>query len=180
MPAPLRCVYPIEKRSVQRVPHSLAFTPECLLAQKIPCEVYVYRMVWIKAYLCSRDSLLVDLARTPQLPRRYTPSRHETPGPSDILRPGRRRARNPSLATEPVVVKLSSETARSAAFLLSPPRFTCKREGDRRGSNPRPSEPQSDALPTELRPPRAKGILPVKGPWAKLVVHLALCRTVLK
>src|SRR5215204_5407619 len=46
------------------------------------------------------------------------------------------------------------------------------REGDRRGSNPRPSEPQSDALPTELRPPRAKGILPVKGPWAKRVVHL--------
>ena len=24
--------------------------------------------------------------------------------------------------------------------------FTCKREGDRRGSNPRPSEPQSDAV----------------------------------
>ena len=31
------------------------------------------------------------------------------------------------------------------------------REGDRRDSNPRPSEPQSDALPTELRPPRAGG-----------------------
>ena len=35
------------------------------------------------------------------------------------------------------------------------------KEGDRRGSNPRPSEPQSDALPTELRPPGAK-ILPGK------------------
>ncbi len=27
------------------------------------------------------------------------------------------------------------------------------RWGERRGSNPRHSEPQSDALPTELRPP---------------------------
>src|SRR5919107_3425231 len=36
------------------------------------------------------------------------------------------------------------------------------REGDRRGSNPRPSEPQSDALPTELRPPGAHEILPGK------------------
>src|SRR5918992_1833815 len=45
-------------------------------------------------------------------------------------------------------------------------RFTCKREGDRRGSNPRPSEPQSDALPTELRPPSAQKILPGKGGYA--------------
>src|SRR5215217_4934958 len=45
--------------------------------------------------------------------------------------------------------------------------FTCKSGGDRRGSNPRPSEPQSDALPTELRPPSAKGILPAKGRLAK-------------
>src|SRR3712207_6811003 len=37
------------------------------------------------------------------------------------------------------------------------------KEGDRRGSNPRPSEPQSDALPTELRPPSAHEILPGKG-----------------
>jgi hypothetical protein len=35
-------------------------------------------------------------------------------------------------------------------------------KGDRRGSNPRPSEPQSDALPTELRPPGAHEILPGK------------------
>src|SRR5918995_1464737 len=41
-------------------------------------------------------------------------------------------------------------------------------KGDRRGSNPRPSEPQSDALPTELRPPSAKGILPAKDRRAKL------------
>src|SRR5215217_1961485 len=45
--------------------------------------------------------------------------------------------------------------------------FTCKSGGDRRGSNPRPSEPQSDALPTELRPPSAKGILPAKRRLAK-------------
>ena len=32
--------------------------------------------------------------------------------------------------------------------------------GERRGSNPRPSEPQSDALPTELRPPSAEGFYP--------------------
>ena len=33
------------------------------------------------------------------------------------------------------------------------PRFTASRWGERRGSNPRPQEPQSCALPTELRPP---------------------------
>jgi hypothetical protein len=42
-------------------------------------------------------------------------------------------------------------------------------EGDRRGSNPRPSEPQSDALPTELRPPRAGRILPAKGRLANVI-----------
>src|SRR5918997_5589004 len=43
------------------------------------------------------------------------------------------------------------------------------RGGDRRDSNPRPSEPQSDALPTELRPPRAGRILPAKGRVANVL-----------
>jgi MFS family permease len=37
--------------------------------------------------------------------------------------------------------------------LLAARRIT-RREGERRGSNPRPPEPQSGALPAELRPPR--------------------------
>ncbi len=49
VPSPLRCVYPFEKRSVQRISHSLAIAPECLLAPKFPYEVYVYRMAWSKA-----------------------------------------------------------------------------------------------------------------------------------
>ena len=41
--------------------------------------------------------------------------------------------------------------------LLWPAELTAQKWGEKRGSNPRPSEPQSDALPTELLPPRAAG-----------------------
>ena len=34
--------------------------------------------------------------------------------------------------------------------------FAWKREGERRDLNPRPLEPQSSALPAELRPPRMR------------------------
>src|SRR5215207_7332057 len=52
------------------------------------------------------------------------------------------------------------------------PRFSCKQEGDRRGSNPRPSGPQPDALPTELRSPSDSAILPASTQPAKVQ-----CRT---
>ncbi len=45
--------------------------------------------------------------------------------------------------------------------------FSCKSQGDRRGSNPRPSGPQPDALPTELRSPGDLSILPVSPGLAK-------------
>ncbi len=48
-------------------------------------------------------------------------------------------------------------------------RFTRKLLGDRRGSNPRPSGPQPDALPTELRSPGNNGILPARPAPAKCV-----------
>src|SRR5919199_629351 len=45
--------------------------------------------------------------------------------------------------------------------------FSCKSQGDRRGSNPRPSGPQPDALPTELRSPSSFSILPASAGRAK-------------
>jgi hypothetical protein len=48
------------------------------------------------------------------------------------------------------------------------------REGDRRGSNPRPSEPQSDALPTELRPPSAGRFYQRKDAWQSMLVATPL------
>ena len=50
-------------------------------------------------------------------------------------------------------------------------RFSCKQEGDRRGSNPRPSGPQPDALPTELRSPSDGAILPASTQRAKALAH---------
>ena len=41
------------------------------------------------------------------------------------------------------------------------------KEGDRRGSNPRPSGPQPDALPTELRSPGSLNILAARSGRAK-------------
>src|SRR5215208_6542434 len=56
--------------------------------------------------------------------------------------------------------KTNTEAYSTPAYLA----YLCGiREGDRRDSNPRPSEPQSDALPTELRPPRAGGFYQRKG-----------------
>ena len=54
------------------------------------------------------------------------------------------------------------------------PRFSCKQKGDRRGSNPRPSGPQPDALPTELRSPGDPEILPVRTERAILAPRLTM------
>src|ERR1044071_9830137 len=67
------------------------------------------------------------------------------------------------------VVSKDFNTKSGVRFTPAYPAYICGiQEGDRRGSNPRPSEPQSDALPTELRPPSVNGILPGKG-WCGMV-----------
>jgi hypothetical protein len=43
-----------------------------------------------------------------------------------------------------------------SAFRIQKALQTPRYQGDRRGSNPRQQEPQSSALPTELRPPKQR------------------------